>query len=104
MTSIIQTNTIICNGKEKDFQSMVFKYSSWDDYRRDMLDENYVGLLIEGTMVGNIKPRFCKVVDVIINDDYHFEVVIDNGYTKINIKSYKVDEHKVNFIKQNRRI
>lgn len=37
MIYIIQTNTLLDNENQpRDFQSMMFKYSSWEDYKNDL--------------------------------------------------------------------
>lgn len=92
MIYIIQTNTLIDNeGVPRDFQSMVFAYSSWDDYKNALLHEESTGKIIFGTMYGCIKPRNAKIENVLINDDKHLECFINNGVVNINVKAYKVD-------------
>lgn len=92
MVYIIQTNTLIDDSDNpRDFQSMVFEYSSWDDYRDDLLN-NSPNRKIYGTLTGHIKPKSSTIDKIIINDEYHLECLIsryDGG--KSNIKAYKVD-------------
>lgn len=93
MIYIIQTNTVLDNENQpRDFQSVMFKYSSWEEYKNDLLSEEIQSSLIIGTMMGNIKPRMAKVEKVIIDDDCHLECIIDNGFVRTNIKAYKVEE------------
>ena len=98
MIYIVQTNTSLDDlEKPRDFQSVVFPYQSWDKYKKDLLEEDAVHEIIHGTMIGNIKGRCCKVERVMINDDYHIEIVVDNGYVKTNIKAYKVEKDRMSY-------
>lgn len=99
MTYIIQTNTSIDNlGIPRDFQSMIFPYESWDKYRNDLLNEHMIHEIIHGTLTGNIKPRRSKIEEIIINDDLHLEIIICNGFVRTNIKAYKVDKERFQFV------
>lgn len=99
MVYIVQTNTSLDDlGNTRDFQSIVFPYQSWDKYKKDLLEENAVHEIIHGTMIGCIKGRYCKIERVIINDDYHIEIIVDNGYVKTNIKAYKVEKDKMSYV------
>jgi hypothetical protein len=95
MVYIIQTNTSLDNENQpRDFQSMMFKYSSWEDYKHDLINEDVRSSFIIGTMMGNIKPRQCKIETILINDDFHLECIISNHIMRINIKAYSVKEHQ----------
>lgn len=97
MIYVIQTNTSLDNeNKPRDFQSMMFKYSSWEDYQYDLISEEVQSSLIVGTMMGNIKPKQCKIEDILINDEFHLECIISNGYTRMNVKACKVSMDSFN--------
>lgn len=97
MVYIIQTNTSIdTGGNSRDFQSMVFEYSSWDDYKDDLLNKASTGNIIRGTMYGCIKPRVSTIDKVTIDDEFHLEYTISNyAGRKTNVKAYKVDEYNI---------
>ena len=98
MIYVIQTNTSLDNlDNPKDFQSVVFPYQSWGKYKKDLLEENAIHEIIHGTMMGNIKARCCKIQKVIIDDDHHIEIIVDNGYVKTNIKAYKVEKDRMSY-------
>lgn len=97
MVYIIQTNTSIdTEGNPRDFQSMVFEYSSWDDYKDDILNKASNGDIVRGTMYGCIRPRGSTIDEVIINDEFHLEYTISNyAERKTNVKAYKVEEYNI---------
>jgi hypothetical protein len=74
---------------------MVFAYEDWDTYKVDLLNKDSVGNIIHGTLIGNIKPKLTVIKDVLINDSFHLECNIYNGYVVMNIKAYKVDEENL---------
>ena len=79
---IIQTNTSI-NGDEVeiDFQSMMYKIpnNTWSEFKEYILSDEYETIRISGTMVGSLKPRLIKVIDILTNNDFHLRVKFDNN-------------------------
>lgn len=96
---IIQTNTSIDNeGNYVDFQSMMYKITkqNWNEFKECILsEESHTEKFIQGTMVGYTKPRVFKILKVMINDDFHLEVLISRyDNSTINIKYYMVTDEQ----------
>lgn len=105
---IIQTNTSY-NDKSIpiDFQSMMYEITkeTWEEFKEYILsDEEYTDKIIKGTMWGSTKPRNCKILDVLINDDHHLEVIISKHLNEeldfvYNSKFYMVTDEQFNVLK-----
>lgn len=55
--------------------------------------------VIHGTMTGKLKNKHYKVKEVLINDDFHLEVIFHNEYFNFNTNSkyYLVDKENIRF-------
>ena len=91
---IIQTNTSIGNGKPVDFQSLMYQTNkTWDEFKEYILNDNAeIEQIQKGTMIGNMKTKDNKVDEILINDDFHLEVIYKNDRLKwvVNAKYYGV--------------
>lgn len=98
---IIQTNTMM-QVSNPDFQSRMFKIKTqtWDEFKDYILStEPFTAKLVNGTMDGLTKPENIKSCEVLINDDFHLEVMIDNGAFVYSSKYYLVtDEQFTNLL------
>ena len=98
---IIQTNTSINNaGIDMDFQSMMYKMpnKTWEEFKEYILSDEYEIVSLVGTMVGSLKTRQRKVIDILISDDFHLEVEFDNN---MKSKYYLVEDRAFNVLKNN---
>jgi hypothetical protein len=97
---IIQTNTSIIGDKAIDFQSYMYKISkqTWDEFKEYILSkEDFTEKIVYGTMTGSTKPRNFNVLDVLVEDDFHLEIIANYGREndmKVNSKYYKVTEEQ----------
>lgn len=77
MVKIIQTNSIITNGKEGDFQSRIIKYSSFkdliNDFENNDLDKPFIS-----TMEGKLRPLESEL-ETIFKDDFHASYKLYTG-------------------------
>lgn len=100
---IIQTNTSY-NDKDEpvDFQSVMYKITkqNWEEFKDYILsEEEFTEKIIRGTMIGNTKPKFYKLLNVLINDDFHLEIIISRyDNSKMNIKYYKVTDEQFSML------
>ncbi|MDD4779114.1 MAG: hypothetical protein PHT02_00725 [Tissierellia bacterium] len=94
---IIQTNTSLDdNNNPRDFQSVMYKINkqNWDEFKEYILsEEDFTEKVIQGTMIGSTKPKFYKLLEILINDDFHLEIIISKyDESKMNIKYYMVTD------------
>lgn len=78
---IIQTNESLNNSMEVvDFQSISYwsKFQTFDEFKNNIFNakDEDIEEIRYGTMIGKIKPVNSEIVNVIINDDFHLEVVL----------------------------
>lgn len=99
---IIQTNTSIVNDKPMDFQSLMYKINkqTWEEFKEYIIsNEDYTEKIINGTMIGSTKPLGYKTESVVIDDNFHLEVIMVKNGIKVNSKYYLVtDEQFKNLI------
>jgi hypothetical protein len=96
---IIQTNTSLDeNNNPRDFQSLMYQINkqTWEEFKEYIISEGQdTEKLISGTMIGSTKPRNAKILKVLINDEYHLEVIISNyAGMKINSKYFMVTDNQ----------
>lgn len=99
MFYVIQTNTSL-NGKNEpiDFQSCMYKITkqTWNEFKDYITsNEKFTYKIIQGTMLGGTKPSNCVVEEILINDNFHLEIILSygrNGELKVNNKYYMVTE------------
>lgn len=95
MFYVIQTNTHVNNGQSGDFQNWMYKITkqTWDEFKDYIIsDEKFTDKITKGTMTGYTKPRDCVIEEVLINDDFHLEVIIQYGMNKVSSRYYMVTE------------
>lgn len=96
---IIQTNCIIINGIEVDFQSRILeiKNQNWEEFKDYIIsNEPFTCKLVNSTMYGTTKPTNCIIEKLIINDEFHLEVELTNRNHKTRSKYYLVDDENFN--------
>jgi hypothetical protein len=96
---IIQTNISMNNaGVEVDFQSMMYKMpnETWEEFKKYILSDEYEIVNLIGTMVGSPKAKQRRVIEILINDDFHLEVEFDRN---IKSKYYLVEDKAFNILK-----
>lgn len=103
MMYVIQTNTnILINNTMGDFQSLMYKINqqTWEEFKEYILSEkSYAEKIVNGTMIGSAKPTNHKVISVLIDDDYHLEIVTSHGKDNqfvTNSKYYMVNDENFN--------
>jgi hypothetical protein len=99
---IIQTNTSTIGDQSIDFQSMMYKITkqNWEEFKEYILsNEAFTEKIVHGTMMGNTKPKNFNVLEVLIQDDFHLEILATYGRDndmKVNVKYYKVTKEQFN--------
>lgn len=95
---IIQTNiSLNPNAKQPiDFQSRMYyiKKQTWDEFKEYIKsNEPFTSKLVSGTMYGMTKPEGCTIENIIVDDEFHLEVVMTYGKDiYCNAKYYKVED------------